>query len=87
VISALLAGYPPKASGAALVNSLKDMSARMMRQRYRIRAAASILVSLLFRYVLRGAPQSVIRQYVEQQPTPSSYPPPNAAACAANFPV
>jgi putative transposase len=33
----LLAGYPPKVSVAALVNSLKGVSARMLQQRYRIR--------------------------------------------------
>jgi REP element-mobilizing transposase RayT len=33
----LLAGYPPKACVAALVNALKGRSARTLRQRYRIR--------------------------------------------------
>jgi putative transposase len=33
----LRAGYPPKACAAALVNSLKGVSVRMLRQRYRLR--------------------------------------------------
>lgn len=33
----LLAGYPPMVSVTALVNSFTGVSARMLRQRYRIR--------------------------------------------------
>ena len=71
----LLVTYPPKVSISRLVNSLKGVSARLIRKkRY-----PSILKKLwgtslwspsYFAGSCGGAPISIIRQYIEQQNTP-----------------
>jgi putative transposase len=67
----LLVEYPPKVSAAALVNSLKGVSARRLRQRYRIRTHREHLWSpSYFAASCGGEPLSIIRQYVQQQRTP-----------------
>jgi putative transposase len=50
----LLAGYPPTVPVAALVNSLKDVSARMLRHRYQIRTHRDHLCAFPSCGVLRG---------------------------------
>ena len=71
----LLVNYPPKVAVSALVNSLKGVSSRMIRQksyssvRTRIWGAALWSPSY-FAGSCGGAPIAVIRQYIEQQQTP-----------------
>lgn len=70
----LLAHYPPKVALSVLVNSLKGVSSRRLRQMH------PSLVQRYWRGVLwspsyfaascGGAPLSIIRQYIEQQRTP-----------------
>lgn len=67
----LLVEYPPKIPVAALVNSLKGVSARRLRQRYRVRTHREHLWSpSYFAASCGGAPLSIIRAYVENQRTP-----------------
>jgi putative transposase len=67
----LLVEYPPKVSVSALVNSLKGVSARRLRQRYRVRTHRGHLWSpSYFAASCGGAPLSIIGQYVEQQRAP-----------------
>ena len=71
----LLVEYPPKVSVSALVNSLKGVSSRLLRK------DRPDMTSRYFKGVLwspsyfaascRGAPISVVRQYIEQQRTPA----------------
>ena len=70
----LLVQYPPKVSVSALVNSLKGVSSRLLRQR-RPEIARRYWKGVLwspsyFAASCGGAPLSIIRQYVEQQRTP-----------------
>ena len=70
----LLVNYPPKVAISALVNSLKGVSSRRLRQ------MRPELVRRYWKGVLwspsyfaascGGAPISIIRQYIEQQRTP-----------------
>jgi len=67
----LLIEYPPKVPVASLVNSLKGVSARRLRQRHRVRTHRGHLWSPSYFAASCGeAPLSVIRQYVEQQRRP-----------------
>jgi REP-associated tyrosine transposase len=67
----LLIEYPPKATVSALVNSLKGVSARRLRQQYRVRTHREHLWSpSYFAASCGGAPLSIIRQYIEQQRRP-----------------
>ena len=67
----LLVEYPPKVPVAALVNSLKGVSARRLRQEYRVRTHRDHLWSpSYFAASCGGAPLSIIRAYVEGQRTP-----------------
>jgi putative transposase len=73
----LLVDYPSKVPVAALVNSLKGVSARRLRQRYPVRTHREHLWSpSYFAASCGGAPLSIIRHYVEQQRTPSGSPRP-----------
>ena len=70
----LLVNYPPKVAVSSLVNSLKGVSSRRLRQNH------PALVKRYWKGVLwspsyfaascGGAPISIIRQYIEQQRTP-----------------
>ncbi|MBA3993513.1 MAG: IS200/IS605 family transposase [Cyanobacteria bacterium DS2.3.42] len=70
----LLVHYPPKVSISKLVNSLKGVSSRLLRQEF------AELVTRYWRGVLwspsyfagscGGAPISIIKQYIQQQQTP-----------------
>ena len=67
----LLVEYPPKVNVSALVNSLKGVSARRLRQRYRVRTHRDHLWSpSYFAASCGGAPLSIIRAYVENQRKP-----------------
>jgi putative transposase len=67
----LLVEYPPKVPVASLVNSLKGVSARRLRQRYKVRTRREHLWSpSYFAVSCGGAPLSIIRAYAGQQRTP-----------------
>lgn len=71
----LLVNYPPKVSISKLVNSLKGVSSRMIRQKnypgIREKLWGGALWSpSYFAGSCGGAPISIIRQYIEQQNTP-----------------
>ena len=70
----LLVNYPPKVSVSALVNSLKGVSSRRLRQlrpeivrRY---WKGALWSPSYFAASCGGAPISIIRQYIERQRTP-----------------
>lgn len=72
----LLVNYPPKASVSALVNSLKGASSRVLRkerpdiaQRFYYKGA--LWSPSYFAASCGGAPIGVVRQYIEQQATPT----------------
>lgn len=70
----LLVEYPPKVSVSGLVNGLKGVSSRMLRQE-RPDIARRYWKNMLwspsyFAASCGGAPISIIRQYIEQQQTP-----------------
>jgi putative transposase len=70
----LLVEYPPKVAVSSLVNSLKGVSSRLLRQHrpdIRKRYWKGVLWSpSYFASSCRGAPISIVRQYIEQQNTP-----------------
>ena len=71
----LLVNYPPKVSVSVLVNSLKGVSSRMIRQKQYPSVANKLWGNALwspsyFAGSCGGAPIAVIRQYIEQQQTP-----------------
>lgn len=71
----LLVNYPPKVSVSKLVNSLKGVSSRMIRQKdypsIRKKLWGNALWSpSYFAGSCGGAPIAIIKQYIEQQQTP-----------------
>lgn len=67
----LLVEYPPKVPVAALVNSLKGVSARRLRQRYPVRTHREHLWSPSYLAASSGgAPLPVIQAYVDNQRKP-----------------
>ena len=71
----LLVEYPPKVSISALVNSLKGVSSRMLRKD-RPDLAHKYWQGVLwspsyFAASCGGAPIAIIKQYIEQQQTPT----------------
>jgi putative transposase len=67
----LLAEYPPKVPAAALVNSLKGVSARRLRQRYQVRTHHEHLWSPPYLAASSGGPPpSIIQAYVQSQRRP-----------------
>ncbi len=72
----LLVSYPPKVSVSALVNSLKGVSARMLRSQYtgkvnRARVNGHFWSPSYLAASCGGAPLSIIRHYIEQQRRPA----------------
>lgn len=71
----LLVEYPPKVAVSALVNSLKGVSSRLLRQErpdIQRRYWKGVLWSpSYFAASCGGAPISIVRQYIEQQQTPT----------------
>lgn len=70
----LLVNYPPKVAISKLVNSLKGVSSRVLRNRHadlQKRYWKGVLWSpSYFAASCGGAPINIIRQYIEQQKTP-----------------
>ena len=71
----LLVNYPPKVSISKLVNSLKGVSSRMIRQKNYPSMKQKLWGGALwspsyFAGSCGGAPIEIIRQYIEQQKTP-----------------
>jgi putative transposase len=70
----LLVNYPPKVPVSGLVNSLKGVSSRLLRQRHDSIAKRYWKVGLwspsYFASSCGGAPLSIIKQYIESQRTP-----------------
>jgi putative transposase len=71
----LLINYPPKVAVSKLVNSLKGVSARRMRQEFTGRVNRAIMHGHLwspsyFSASCGGAPLTIVRQYIEQQKLP-----------------
>jgi putative transposase len=67
----LLVEYPPTVQLSKLVNSLKGVSSRRLRQRYRVRTHRGHLWSpSYFAGSCGGAPLSIIKKYVENQRRP-----------------
>ena len=72
----LLVNYPPKVAVSALVNSLKGASSRVLRKERPDIAAKFYYKGVLwspsyFASSCGGAPIEIIRQYIEQQTTPT----------------
>jgi putative transposase len=68
----LLVAYPPQVAVARLVNSLKGVSARRLRQRYQMRTHREHLWSpSYFAASAGGAPLEVLKQYVSPAAHPS----------------
>ena len=66
----LLVAYPPHVAVTRLVNSLKGVSARRLRQRYRVRSHRKHLWSpSYFAASAGGAPLEMLEQYIRQQRT------------------
>lgn len=71
----LLVNYPPKLAISVLVNSLKGVSSRMIRQKNYPSIRQKLWGGALwspsyFAGSCDGAPIAIIRQYIEQQQTP-----------------
>ena len=70
----LLVNYPPKVSISKLVNSLKGVSSRKLRQRHGdvadIYWKGVLWSPSYFAGSCGGAPIEIVRQYIEQQSTP-----------------
>ncbi len=72
----MLVLYPPRVAIATLVNSLKDVSSRMLRKKFDIFKkshwddSVALWSRSYFAASVGGAPIEVIRQYIEQQQTP-----------------
>ncbi|HQV23010.1 MAG: IS200/IS605 family transposase [Moraxellaceae bacterium] len=71
----LLINYPPKVSVSSLVNSLKGVSSRLIRQKQYPSIKQKLWGNALwspsyFAASCGGAPIDIIKQYIEQQNTP-----------------
>lgn len=73
----LLVLYPPRVSIASLVNSLKGVSSRALRKKFKIfkqsywGASVALWSRSYFAASVGGAPIEILRQYIEQQKTPT----------------
>jgi putative transposase len=71
----LLVHYPPKVTLSKLVNSLKGVSARMLRKEYSAHVrkylwGGHFWSASYFAGSVGGAPLTVLKQYIEQQKRP-----------------
>ena len=71
----LLVHYPPKVALSKLVNSLKGVSARMLRKEYSAHVrqylwGGHFWSGSYFAGSVGGAPLTVLKQYIEQQKRP-----------------
>ena len=72
----LLVNFPPKVALAKLVNSLKGVSSRRLRQEFpdlvpHYYRANKLWSGSYFAGSVGGAPLSVVKQYIEQQNRPA----------------
>ncbi|WP_295588003.1 IS200/IS605 family transposase [uncultured Lamprocystis sp.] len=71
----LLVEYPPKVAVSALVNSLKGVSSRLLRQErpdlQQCYWKGVLWSPSYFAASCGGAPIAIVRQYIEQQQTPT----------------
>jgi putative transposase len=71
----LLVNYPPKIAVSSLVNSLKGVSSRLLKKRFpSIHTKlwhGSLWSSSYFAASCGGAPISILRQYIQNQSSPS----------------
>ena len=72
----LLVNFPPKVALSKLVNSLKGVSSRRLRQEYpelvrHYWRAQRLWSGSYFAGSVGGAPLSIVKQYIEQQTGPS----------------
>jgi putative transposase len=72
----LLVHYPPKVQLSKLVNSLKGVSARLLRKEYEAHVrrylwGGRFWSGSYFAGSVGGAPIGVLRQYIEQQSRPA----------------
>jgi putative transposase len=72
----LLVNYPPKVAVARLVNSLKGVSSRRLRQEFpdlvrHYYRADKLWSGSYFAGSVGGAPLNVVKQYIEQQNHPA----------------
>ncbi len=72
----LLINYPPKIAVSGLVNSLKGVSARLLRKEYTYAMNRAIMHGHLwspsyFAASCGGAPLAIIKEYIENQQRPS----------------
>ena len=71
----LLVSYPPKVSVSSLVNSLKGVTSRMLRKRFpeleKAYHKGQLWSPSYFAASCGGAPLEKIKQYIQQQNTPS----------------
>lgn len=72
----LLVNYPPTVAVSALVNSLKGVSSRMIRKKnypniHKKLWRGALWSPSYFAGSCGGAPIEIVRQYIEQQQTPS----------------
>jgi putative transposase len=72
----LLVDSPAKVTISKLVNSLKGVSSRMLRQEFRttpsLLASPAVVERLLLRRLGRWAPLEVLRRYIENRKRPVS---------------
>lgn len=73
----LLVNYPPKVSVSSLVNSLKGVSARLIRKKNYPEIRGKLWGNALwspsyFAGSCGGAPISVLKQYIQSQKTPAA---------------
>ena len=67
----LLAAYPPQVAVSRMVNSLKGVSSRRLRQRYRVRTYQEHLWSpSYFAASAGGASLAMLAEFIRQQRTP-----------------
>jgi putative transposase len=71
----LLVNFPPKVAPAKLVNSLKGVSSRRMRQEFpdlgqHYYRANKLWSGSYFAGSVGGAPLTIVKQYIEQQNRP-----------------
>ncbi len=74
----LLVEYPPKACVSKLVNSLKGVSSRMLKQKFpelkKYYLGNALWSPSYFAGSCGGAPLEVVKQYIENQKTPATSP-------------
>jgi len=67
----LLIEYPPTVAISTLVNSLKGVSSRRLRQRFEMRTRDHLWSASYLAASAGAPPLSIIRQYIETQRRPA----------------